>query len=50
MILAGEKMLAKDMKGIGLVNHVVPGNRLITEAKRLQTRLQEKDLQQFQRP
>jgi len=34
MILAGEKMLAKDMKGIGLVNHVVPGNRLITEAKK----------------
>ena len=42
MILTGEKVLAKDMKGIGLVNHVVPGNRLITEAKKVANKIAEK--------
>lgn len=42
MILTGEKTLAKDMKEIGLVNHVVPGNRLITEAKKVANKIAEK--------
>lgn len=42
MILTGEKTLAKDMKGIGLVNHVVLGNRLITEAKKVANKIAEK--------
>lgn len=42
MILTGEKTLAKEMKEIGLVNHVVPGNRLITEAKKVANKIAEK--------
>jgi enoyl-CoA hydratase len=42
MILTGEKALAKDIKEIGLVNHVVPGNRLITEAKKIANKIAEK--------
>ncbi len=42
MILTGEKVLAKDMKEIGLVNHVVPGNRLIKEAKKIAIKIAEK--------
>lgn len=33
MILTGEKVLAKDIKEFGLVNHVVSGNKLIPETK-----------------
>lgn len=44
MILTGEKVLAKDMREIGLVNHVVPGNRLISEAKKIAGKIAEKGL------
>lgn len=33
MILTGEKVLAKDIKEFGLVNHVVSGNKLIPKTK-----------------
>ncbi len=44
MILTGEKVLAKDMQEIGLVNHVVSGDRLITEAKKIASKITEKGL------
>jgi len=44
MILTGEKFLAKDMQEIGLVNHVVPGNRLISEAIKIACKITEKGL------
>ncbi len=44
MILTGEKVLAKDMQEIGLVNHVVSGDRLITEAKKIAGKITEKGL------
>ena len=44
MILTGEKVLAKDMREIGLINHVVQGNILITEAKKIAARIAEKGL------
>ena len=43
MIITDEKALAKDVREIGLVNHVVSSNRLITEEKRLPASLQKKD-------
>ncbi len=43
MLLTDEKALAKDVREIGLVNHVVSSNRLITEGKRLPASLQKKD-------
>ena len=44
MILTGEKVLAKDMQEIGLVNHVVSGNRLISEAIKIACKITEKGL------
>lgn len=42
MILTGEKVLAKDMKEIGLINHLVPADELIKEAKELAMKIAEK--------
>ncbi|MBS1259297.1 MAG: putative enoyl-CoA hydratase [Candidatus Scalindua arabica] len=42
MILTGEKVLAKDIKEFGLVNHVVSGNKLIPETKAIAEAIAEK--------
>ncbi|MEE9259574.1 MAG: enoyl-CoA hydratase-related protein, partial [Candidatus Scalindua sediminis] len=42
MILTGEPVLAKDMKEIGLINHLVPADELIKEAKGLAMKIAEK--------
>ncbi len=44
MILTGEPVLAKDIRELGLVNHVVPEARLISETKEIARKIAEKGL------
>ncbi len=44
MILTGEPVLAKDIRQLGLVNHVVPEARLISETKEIARKIAEKGL------
>ncbi len=44
MILTGEPVLAKDIRELGLVNHVVPEARLISETKKIARKIAEKGL------
>lgn len=42
MILTGEMILAKDLKEFGLINHLVPSNNLIVEAKNIAGKIAKK--------
>ncbi len=44
MLLTGEKVIARDMVEAGLINHVVPGSNLITEARKIAGKITEKGL------